>query len=210
MSGLVAKDVLVFKKCFRRIYRLISALVLAGTVLLFPGEGVRYIALMLPAMGVAILTEMIKVEEQSDWRAYLPVLPVTNREIVFSRYVFCGGLWAALSALSFALCAAAAVWGGFPLKTVLCDYLLGVWFAVLIVCFGIPSGYFFQNTFCTGAMMGACLLMAILRSAKLDAAFFALSPPAASIVLLAMTVLMILASYGAALRIYTRKRSADP
>ena len=74
MIGLITKDVLVFKKCFRWIYRLISAIVLAGTVILFPNEGIRYIALMLPALGVAILTEMIKVEEKSDWREYLPVL----------------------------------------------------------------------------------------------------------------------------------------
>lgn len=210
MIGLITKDVLVFKKCFRWIYRLISAIVLAGTVILFPNEGIRYIALMLPAVGVAILTEMIKVEEKSDWREYLPVLPVTNREIVLSRYVFCGGLWAILSVLSFALCTVAAILGGFTLKTVIFDYILGTWFAILMVCFGIPGGYFFKNDLCTGAMMGSCFIMAIVRSMELDAALFALTSPAAYIILLVVTVLMIFVSYGVALWIYSRKRYVSP
>ena len=76
MLGLVTKDFLVFKMRFSLLYRLITVLVLCGTVFLFPHEGIRYIALMLPMMGIAFLTDIIRVEEKSDWKYYLPALPI--------------------------------------------------------------------------------------------------------------------------------------
>ena len=98
----------------------------------------------------------------------------------------------------------------FTLKTVIFDYILGIWFAILMICFGIPGGYFFKNDLCTGAMMGSCFIIAIVRRMELDAALFALTSPAAYIILLIVTVLMIFISYGVALWIYSRKRYVSP
>lgn len=72
MIGLIIKDFLVFKKRFHLTYRLIGAAVLGLVIILYPAEGAQYVALLLPVMGVAFLTEIVKVEEKSDWRDYLP------------------------------------------------------------------------------------------------------------------------------------------
>lgn len=48
MIGLIAKDFLVFKKRFNLLYRLIGAAILALAVIIYPNEGVQYIALLLP------------------------------------------------------------------------------------------------------------------------------------------------------------------
>lgn len=206
MIGLIAKDFLVFKIRFHWLYRLMSVIILAGALILFPGQGIHCIAIMLPAMGLAFLTELIKVEENSDWKNYLPVLPITSHEIVLSRYVFCGVLLAAFAVLNFALCVAAALLGKFALGTIMSDYVLGIWFAVLMVCFGIPSGYFFNNQICTGAMIGACMLFGIFHNTGAETAFLSLGTPMVFLTLTAVTVLMVFVSYWIALWIYSSKK----
>ena len=206
MTGLIAKDFLVFKTRFHWLYRLAGIAVLMWTLLAFPQKSIPYIALMLPMMGIAFLTEIIKVEEKSDWKDYLPVLPVTNREIVLSRYLFCGILLAAFAALSLSLCAIASALGGAALSAVMPEYLIGIWFAVLMVCFGIPGGYYFKNEMCTGAMIGSCALMGTLHNTGLDMTLFYLGSPAAYLVFLAATAGTVYISYRISLWIYSSKK----
>lgn len=206
MFGLILKDFLVFKKRFNTFYRLIAIIVLAGVVILFPNEGAHYIALMLPMMGIAFLAEITKVEEKSDWRDYLPALPITSLEIVLSRYLFCGLLLAVFSVMSFILCAISSALGGIPLGTIMPDFVLGVWLAALMVCFGIPAGYFYKNEICTGAMIGCCFIIAIIRNTGFDTLFFSHVTAIISLIVLFATMLMAYISYRAALWIYTTKR----
>lgn len=209
MTGLITKDFLVLKRCFHRLYRLVSSLLLLGAVLLFPRQGGHYIALLLPAMGAAFLTEIVKVDEKSDWSGYLPALPVTSREIVMSKYLFCGLLLTACSLLSAALCAAAALLGHFAPETLLTDYVTGVLFALLMVCFAIPGGFLFKNESCTGAMMIACALMTAVRNTGADALLFSSPSPISYLMLAAAAALMVCVSYPIALGIYSAKRYAS-
>ena len=206
MIGLIAKDFLVFKKRFNLLYRLIGAAILALAVIIYPNEGVQYVALLFPMMGVAFLTEIIKVEEKSDWRDYLPALPITGREIVLSRYAFCGILIVAFTALSLILCAVASVLGDFALSAVMPDFILGVWYAVLLVCFGIPAGYFFKNDMCTGAMIGSCFVIMVIRTLGIDKVLFSNGTLMAWIVMIIVATLLIYISYRVALWIYSTKR----
>ena len=205
MIGLITKDFLVFKLRFHWVYRLVGTILLAGIVIVFPHQ-VHYIAIMLPLLGVAFLTEIIKVEEKSDWKDYLPVLPITSHEIVLSRYVFCGVLLAAFAVLSLALCAIAAALGKFALGTILTDYILGIWFAVLMVCFGIPGGYYFKNELCTGAMINSCVLIGAIHCTGADTFFFRIGSPVAYLILLIVTAMIVFLSYRIALWIYSSKK----
>lgn len=206
MIGLVAKDFIVFRKRFGLLYRAASAALLIAVILLFPSDGTGYIALCLPLIGVAFLTEIVKVDEQSDWKDYLPVLPITNGDIVLSRYVFCGLLLAAASLVSFAVCAASAAIHSFALADVMPNYILGVWFGVLMMCVSIPSGYFFKNEICTGAMMWCCIALAPGRSTGADLKLVSTGSPMVHLIFLVTTVLMLCGSYLASLWIYTTKR----
>lgn len=206
MIGLIAKDFLVFKKRFSFVYRIIAVLLLCGTVIFFPNEGIRYIALMLPMMGVAFLTDIIKVEEKSDWKDYLPALPITNHEIVLSRYIFCGLLLIAISGISFSLCAVTSLIGNFALRTIIPEYIIGIWFAVLMVCFGIPGGYFFKNDLCTGAMIGSLIIVGIIRNTNADILFFSIGTPLSMALALLTTLLLVYASYKISLWVFTVKR----
>lgn len=206
MKGLVSKDFIVFRKRFGLLYRTASAVLLIAVILLFPNDGAGYIALCLPLIGVAFLTEIVKVDEQSDWKDYLPVLPITNRDIVLSRYVFCGLLLAAASLISFATCAVSAAIHSFALVDVMPNYILGVWFGVLMMCASIPSGYFFKNEICTSAMMWCLLPLGIVRGTGIDLKLMGTSAPAVTVLLLLAAVVMLCISYLVSLWIYATKR----
>ncbi|MDE6281892.1 MAG: ABC-2 transporter permease [Oscillospiraceae bacterium] len=206
MTGLISKDFIVFKKRFSPLYRLASAALLILAVLLLSGDSAGYIALCLPTMGMAFLTEIVKVDEQSDWKDYLPVLPVTSRDIVLSRYVFSGILLSSVSAVSLAASAVSAAIHGFALAAVVPNYILGVWFGVLMLCVSIPSGYFFKNEICTGAMMWCCLALAPGRSTGIDLKLVRTGSSKVYLMLLLVTAAMLCASYLASLWIYATKR----
>lgn len=157
-------------------------------------------------MGSALWAELIKVEEKSDWKDYLPVLPVSNHEIVLSRYLFFGILLATTSVISLVLCSFASLIGGFSLFTMIPNLVLGIAAAFFMLLFGIPSGYFFKNELSAGAMIWAIFLFAIIRSVGADKLFFNAASPI--IYIIAMLVLLILAyvSYRVSLWIYESKK----
>ena len=68
MIGLVAKDFIVFKKICKPAYRLLGIILLLCACIFIPQAAIPYISLLLPLMGVAFLTELVKIEEKSDWK----------------------------------------------------------------------------------------------------------------------------------------------
>lgn len=208
MTGLITKDFLVLNRKVNKFYRLLCAIVLVGIIVLLPENSAMYIGVLLPVFGVCYLTELINVEEKCDWKEYLPALPLTSREIILSRYLFCGILLAALSAVSFISCMIAPLTGSMPFAEAMSYFFTGVWFAVLVLSFGIPSGYFFKNKICTGAMMGACMIFGIIRNTGADTLLFSLASPVVYAAVIVFTALMVYVSYRISLWIYTRRRYA--
>lgn len=206
MIGLISKDLIVFQKRFGLLYRAACTILLAAVILLLPHDGARYIALVLPFMGVAFLTEIVKVEEKSDWKDYLPVLPITNRDIVLSRYAFCALLLAAVSAISLAACVLCAAIHHFALASVMPSFILGVWFGLLVMCVSIPSGYFFKNEVCTSAMMWCLLPFGFATNLGFDGMLLRASFPAAAALFLLTAALMLGVSYMVSLWVYATKR----
>jgi len=208
MIGLITKDFLVLHRKVNRFYQLLCAIVLVGIIVLLPENSAMYIGLLLPTIGVGFLAELIKVEEKSDWKDYLPVLPLTSREIVLSRYFFCGILLAALSMVSLLSCMIAPLISSITLAEAMSYFLSGVWYAVLMLCFGVPGGYFFKGEVCTGAMLWAIGIFGIIHNTGADALLFSLGSPAVYAVTIVLTLLMVYVSYRVSLWIYTRRRYA--
>ncbi len=206
MTGLLIKDLLVFRKLCKPVYCLSVVLLLLGVSILVPRASLPYISLLLPLVGVALLAELAKVEEQSDWQSYLPVLPITDREIVAGRYLLSGVLFAAFSLLTVLLCLIGVFAGRLPFAAVLPNLVLGMCCTVLMVCLGVPAGFLFKQASCTGAMIAAILLCALLRSAGWEAAFFAAPPlPAYALLMIALALFLFL-SYLTSLSIFRKKR----
>ena len=205
MTGLISKDFIVFRKRFTPLYRLIFAAALA-LVILLPNDGGEYIAVCLPAISMAFLAEIVKVDELSEWKDYLPVLPVTGREVVLSRYVFSWVLLLASIVISVAACAVSAAIYQFSLTSILPHFILGIWLGVLMMCVSIPTGYLFKNEICTGSMLWCLIPFGITRGAGLDVKLMSAGGPVVAVLLLLSFVPMLCASYGAALWVYTTKR----
>lgn len=208
MIGLITKDFLVFNRKLNKFYKLLCAIVLVGIIVLLPENSAMYIGILLPAFGVCFLAELSRVEEKSDWKDYLPALPLTSREIVLSRYLFCGILIAALSIVSLISCMIAPLISSITLAEAMFYFGSGVWYAVLVLSFGIPGGYFFKNEICFGAMMGACMIFGIIRNTGADILLFSLASPAVYAAVIVFTILMVYVSYRISLWIYTRRRYA--
>ncbi len=206
MNGLITKDFLVINRKVNRFYKLLCAIVLVGTIVFLPENSAMYIGLLLPAFGVCLLAELSRVEEESDWKNYLPALPLTSREIVLSRYLFCGILLTALSIISLISCMMIApLISSITLAEAMSYFVSGVWFAVLMLSFGVPCGYFFKGKVCTGGMIGACVIIGIIRNTGADTLLFSLASPVICATIVIFTILMVYASYQISQRIYTRR-----
>lgn len=72
---LVAKILSYSKKICKPAYRLLGIILLLCACIFIPKAAIPYISLLLPLMGVAFLTELVKIEEKSDWKNYLPGSP---------------------------------------------------------------------------------------------------------------------------------------
>ncbi len=206
MTGLLIKDLLVFRRLCKPVYCLSVILLLLCVTLLFPQAALPYISLLLPLAGVALLAELAKAEEQSGWQSYLPVLPVTDKEIVAGRCLLSGVLFAAFSLLTVLLCLIGVFVGRLSFAAVLPNLVLGMCCTVLMVCLGVPAGFLFKQTSCTGAMIAAILLCALLRSAGWEAAFFAAPPLPAYALLMTALALLLFLSYLVSLSIFRKKR----
>ena len=208
MIGLITKDFLVLNREFNKFYKLLCAVVLVGIIVLLPENSAMYIGVLLPVLGVSFLTELIRVEEKSDWKEYLPALPLTSREIVLSRYLFCGILLAALSAVSFLSCLIAPLISSITLAEAMFYFISGVWYAVLVLSAGVPSGYFFKNRISTGAMIWACMIYGIIHNTGADMLLFHLASPVIHAAIIGLTILLLYVSYRISLWIYTKRRYA--
>ncbi len=208
MIGLITKDFLVLNRKVNTLYKLLCAAVLVGTMVLLPENSAMYIGVLLPVFGVCFLAELSRVEEESDWKDYLPALPLTSREIVLSRYLFCGILLAALSIVSFLSCMIAPLISSITLAEAMFYFISGVWYAVLLLSFGVPCGYFFKGKVCTGGMLGAIGIYGIIHNTGADALLFGLASPVIYAAVIIFTILMVYVSYRISLWIYTRRRYA--
>ena len=208
MTGLITKDFLVLNRTVNRFYKLLCAIVLVGVVVLLPESSAMYIGLLLPVFGVCFLTELSRVEEKSDWKDYLPTLPVTSREIVLSRYLFCGILLAALSAVSLISCMIAPLISSMPFTEAMSYFISGVWYAILLLSFGVPGGYFFKNKICFGAMMWGIAIFGIIHNTGADALLLSLASPVIYAAVIVFTILMVYVSYRISLWIYIKRRYA--
>ena len=136
------------------------------------------------------------------------VLPITDKEIVVGRYLFSGILFVSLSVLTFLLCIIAVFTGHFSFTTVVPNLVLGMCCTVLTICLGVPSGFVFKQSNCTGAMIAAIMVCAVIRSTGLDTAFFAASSFLAYALLIIGMALLLYLSYRASLGIFRKRRHA--
>ena len=87
-------------------------------------------------------------------------------------------------------------------------FISGVWYAILVLSVGIPSGYVFKNKVCTGAMIWGCMLFGIIRETGVGILLTRLASPGIYAAVIVVIMLMVYVSYRISLWIYTRRRYA--
>lgn len=206
MSGLMVKDFLVFKKRFKMIFRVMSGLLLLGVIVFLPSTGAEYVALLLPPMSVAFLAEIITTDEKSEWKKYLPTLPITHKEIVLSRYVFCAILAGTATMIAVILCGISAIaFGQITMSSISPKILIGLFYAVMMLIIGIPCGYFFKGEICTGAMIATIFLLSVFPRSILETVLLSATSPLFIIIVLLVTAALFYGSFRLSLLIYSQR-----
>lgn len=206
MSGLFMKDILIVKKRFNYLQRIVVIAILVGAFFIFPEYIVLYVPLLLPPVGVAFLAELTISDERSGWRKYLPALPLTHREIILSRYAFCAFLVAIMFVFGLAYsCLAVLFFGHWTFMEILLFSIGGLLFASLMVIVSVPIGYFFKGNVTTGSMMFVIILVMILRDTGIISLLLNGSSWIAAFVIVVILLILLYASYRLSLLIYTQK-----
>jgi ABC-type transport system involved in multi-copper enzyme maturation permease subunit len=206
MTGLFMKDILIIKKRYHGLLGIVVLAISIGAFFIFPEYAAIYVPLLFPPMGVALLADLATSDEKSGWRKYLPALPLTQKEIVLSRYAFCGLLIAAIFLFSlFYSCLAVLFFEHWTFMEVLIYSFGGLLFAVLMLIVGVPFGYFFKGELATGSMMGVIVLIMILRHTGIISLLLNGSTWIAALMIMAMALILLYCSYRLSLLIYTQK-----
>lgn len=215
MTGLLLSDFIIFKKRCHWLYRIGIAAVVLGVLFLLQDKGAEYIAILLPFIGIAWMTEVVTVNEKSDMKHLFPTLPISHKAIVLSRYCFCGIVLAAAFTVSFLLCCAAALlFDAVTISALLPYSFFGFLYAFLACMIGVPSGYFFKGQVCTATLIYSAFPLGILYNIYGIGPFTNLLNPAGLLLTFFLSLLLLYLSFRLSLLIYTgrirlkRKRNA--
>lgn len=206
MNGLLTKDFLVIKRRYSLFYGIAVVVFLVGVFILFPQQAAIFVPVLLAPFSIASLAELAISDEKSGWKNYLPGLPLTRKEIVLSRYAFCGVLIAVTSIIGFIYGGLAVlVFRNWRIMDVLLASFGGLLFGLLMMMIGVPSSYFCKGDVATASMMGIMFLAMIVRYSGIVPVFLAMNLwIVIPIILIALLVLAIV-SFHMSVLIYTQK-----
>jgi len=147
MKSLLVLNLIVVSKSFNIWYRLLAPIALLIGLFLFPQFVTLYVVALLPlALVVSVSTVMTTEELKCRWGKYLPTLPVLPREVVISRYVFCGlcAVSTVIIASIFGLLSAFFV-GPFTPSEIGWLILGGGVLGIIGIIISLPLGYLFAG-----------------------------------------------------------------
>lgn len=164
MTGLITKDFLIIKRRYNQLFALATIALLIGAFFIFPMESAIYVPVLLAPMTVGLMAELAISDEKSGWKNYLPCLPLTTREIVGTRYVFCAIITLGTTVLSFCYGALSVLmFGHLGMNTIFLASLGGLLFAILMTIVGVPCAFFYKGELATGSMIWVIMLVMVIR-----------------------------------------------
>lgn len=206
MSGLLIKDFLIIKRRYSMFYGIAVVVFFIGVFVFFPKQAAIFVPVLFAPFSVASLAELATSDEKSGWKNYLPVLPLTRREIVLARYAFCGILIAVTSVIGFIYGSLSVlIFGDWMITDILLASFGGLLFGLLMMMIGVPSAYFCKGEVATIAMMGIMVLAMIVRYSGIVTAFLAMNLWIAIPIILIVLLILAAVSFRLSVLIYTQK-----
>lgn len=207
MTGLFIRDILIIIRSFNIVIQVaVITIGLIGAFFIFPAETALYVPIFLPVIGVSLSVELVASDERSGWKKYLPVLPLTRREIVLSKYIFFFIIIVSTLLLSLAYSGLSImIFRNWTFIEILLSALGGLLFAVLTLVVSVPSGYFFKGQLSTFSMMGVIALIVIFKSTGLITFLLNSNYLFAALIIIGILMILLYCSYYLSLLIYSGK-----
>lgn len=216
MKSLIAKDLISIGNQFGIRFRILVPIVLVIALFLFPKEAILYVLVCLP-MVVAITAPLIAARDdvKSRWDKYLPSLPVLPREIVLSRYIFCG----LCTAVAIVVAAVFGVTSAFFIEAYALSQI--AWFilgggvlALIGMSISLPIKYFFEGEAIQTSMTGSFMLLVvaaiIIQSTSLLQFLMSFNYAILAIAAITALIIMVYISYRIALFGYRKRTGIKP
>lgn len=144
MIGLIKKDFISLTKKIKLVNRLIITFVIIALLISLKSAGVIAICIFLPLLMVSFPTTLINEDDKFKWDRYALALPVSKKEIVAGRYLFC--------ILLLSGCFIFNIITGTVVFFILHEYsisqlfliaYIGIWIALMYILLILPSLYKF-------------------------------------------------------------------
>ena len=103
MIGLLYKDFQLILNKVGVVNRVLIALVLLLVTIFGRESGTIFLSIMIPIGLASILTGLLVADDENGWNRYVGVFPITKKNIVLARYIFCIFLIVFVSLITFIL-----------------------------------------------------------------------------------------------------------
>lgn len=173
MRGLLRRDLSVTGNYFIKSLLLIYV-VFSGLYAFFDSI---FFSMYMVGMGASLITNTISIDEKERWNYYYPVLPVTKKDIVYSKYIT--GLIAFTVMTMLTMLSMSVTWlikGEFELSNLIYSFLgmsaFGLlWASILVPVtykFGTENAMFYLILFIVVGSIMATFILASIGADNLD------------------------------------------
>lgn len=214
MSGLLIKDFVSIRKKYGILRPVMDAAIAAVLMILMESNGAIIVALLLvPLEIMSLVLTLFSSDEEWKWNRYAIALPVTKREIVRNRYMFCGislvvGFLFSLAVNSIAFLAFAQ----YPYIVYLIIAIMSAAMTALFLALMLPSSYTIGAN-AGGVVMivmlvGAVVLGFVIVKSGFDWMSFILNKPGIFVSIVSVLIILLcILSYFISVMVFKKKHT---
>ena len=103
MIGLLYKDFQLILNKVGVVNRILIALVLLLVTIFGRESGTIFLSIMIPIGLASIPTSLLVADDENGWNRFVGVFPITKKNVVLARYMFCISLIVFVSLITFIL-----------------------------------------------------------------------------------------------------------
>lgn len=146
MIGLLYKDFQLILNKVGVVNRILIALVLLLVTIFGRESGTIFLSIMIPIGLASIPTGLLVADDENGWNRYVGVFPITKKNIVLARYIFCISLIVFVSLITFILSVVTAlIFQQFSLQIHISISIVGLLIGIMYVIFLLPAVYAFGS-----------------------------------------------------------------
>lgn len=144
MKGLLYKDLQLILNKVSLISRLLIILVLLLVTIFCRESGTIFLSIMGPISLASVPTSLLVADQENGWNRFVGVFPISKKNIVLARYIFCISLILFISFITLILSIATAlIFQQFSMQIHILIAVVGLLIGIMYVVLLLPAVYAF-------------------------------------------------------------------